>query len=109
MLRLVWGMKMFTDMEKTLTDDEIKKCIDYSNPLGGTEKERTAHWNLRNAYVEYIDTWNIYKAYPTNANKAIMQEKKAKVRTIMEQYKDDFEDGGAMLAMKAAYIDVESR
>lgn len=100
---------MFTDLEKTLTQDELRKCIDYSNPSKGDEDERMAHWYLRNAYVEYIETNDIYKEFPTDLNKQIMMEKKAKVKTMAEKYKDYFSDGGALLAMKAAYMDAETR
>lgn len=102
---------MFKDLEKTLTRDEIRKCIQYSNPARDVEnkEEQMAHWNLRNAYVEYIETWNICQNFESDDNKKIMMEKKEKVRALAEQYKDILKDGGAMLAMKAAYIDVTSR
>lgn len=99
---------MFTDLEKTLTRNEIRKCMSYSNPKEDSDGA-VAHRLLRNAYVEYIDTWNIYKAYPTEENKKIMQEKKAKVKEVATKYKDDFEEDGTLLAMKAAYVDVDSR
>lgn len=102
---------MFTDLEKTLTRDEIRKCIFYGNPSGEVEneKERAAHLALRNAYVEYIDAWNIYQSFSTDDNKNLMYQKKEKVKELASKYKDSFSDGEIMLAMKAAYIDVESR
>lgn len=102
---------MFTDIEKTLTRDEIRKCIAYSNPLINVEneEEQKAHWNLRNAYVEYIEAWNIFKNFEGDDNKKIMMEKKEKVRMLAEKYKDALAGGGILLAMRAAYIDAENR
>lgn len=102
---------MFTDIEKTLTRDEIRKCIAYSNSSinGENEEEQNAHLNLRNAYVEYIEAWNIFKNFEGDDNRKIMMEKKEKVRQLVETYKDILADGNVLLAMKAAYLDVENR
>lgn len=102
---------MFTDIEKTLTRDDIRKCIAYSNPSSNVEneEEQMAHWKLRNAYVEYIEAWNIFKNFEGDDNRKIMMEKKEKVRQLVETYKDILADGNVLLAMKAAYLDVENR
>lgn len=102
---------MFTDIEKILTRDEIRKCIAYSNPSNNAEnkEEQMAHWDLRNAYVEYIEAWNIFQNFEGDDNKKIMMEKKEKVRMLAEKYKDVLAGGGILLAMRAAHIDVENR
>ena len=102
---------MFTDLEKTLTRDEIRKCILYGNPENEVEceEEKEAHWEVRNAYVEYIEAWNCYNSFENQHNKDLVYEKKEKVKKMVEKYKEVLKDGGILLAMKAAYIDANSR